>query len=159
MARSVLLFSFVATMSRIVVYAHRNGRWFPGETTLETEREFRIVQTFLLLGLVMLLAYYAIPVGRNLKGIILGYGVFLSMNLVQLTLRDFLGDRFQNWWLYIQPVSYIIVLLIWCKALWIFASRPDLGRETRIELDYRSLAHHTKRQLRAAGKYIAKVIR
>jgi hypothetical protein len=41
MARSVLLFLFIITMSRIVVYAANNAKWLPGKTTLETEREFR----------------------------------------------------------------------------------------------------------------------
>ncbi len=70
MARSVLLFLFIITMSRIVVYAANNAKWLPGKTTLETEREFRIVQALVLIGLLALLAYYAIPAGRNLKGII-----------------------------------------------------------------------------------------
>src|ERR1700751_320486 len=41
MARSVLLFLFVITMSRIVVAAVNSGKWLPGQTTLQTEREFR----------------------------------------------------------------------------------------------------------------------
>lgn len=159
MARSVLLFLFVITMSRIVVYAANSAKWIPGRTTLETEREFRIVQSVVLVGLIALLAYYAIPTGRNLKGMILGYGVFLATSLVQLTLRDFLGDTFQYWWQYIQPSTYILVLLIWSRTLWTFAPVQDPGPESRIEVDYQSLAYETKKQLRAAGSYIEKAIR
>ena len=159
MARSVLLFLFIITMSRIAVYAANNAKWLPGKTTLETEREFRIVQALLLIGLLALLAYYAIPAGRNLKGIILGYGVFLGTNLAQLTLRGFLGDKFQYWWQYIQPTTYILVLLIWCCTLWDFFPSPDSGLETRIEVDYHSLAYETRKRLRAAGSYIVKAIR
>jgi len=62
---------------------------------LETEREFKNCSSPGTIGLLVLLAYYAIPAGRNLKGIILGYGVFLfGTNLVQLTLRDFLETNF-----------------------------------------------------------------
>jgi len=159
MARSVLLFLFVITMSRIVVAAVTSGKWLPGQTTLETEREFRIVQLVLLAGLVALLTYYAIPAGRNLKGLIAGYGIFLATNLVQLTLRDFLGDRFQNWWQYIQPATYIFVLLIWCQTLWSYAPAAESRPESRIELSYQSLACETKKRLRAAGNYIVKAIR
>lgn len=159
MARSVLLFLFMITMSRIVVFAVNSAKWLPGQTTLETEREFRIVQSVVLMGLVALLAYYAIPTGRNLKGIILGYGFFLATSLVQLTLRDFLGDTFQHWWQYIQPSTYIAVLLIWCRSLWTFAPARDSGSAARIEADYQSLAFETKKQLRAAGSYIVKAIR
>jgi hypothetical protein len=159
MARSVLLFLFIITMSRILVYAANNARWFPGQTSLETEREFRIVQALLLIGLLALLTYYAIPTGRNLKGVFLGYGIFLTSNLVQLTLRDFLGDNFQVQWQYIQPITYILVLLIWCRALWSFAPSTSSELEPRIEDDYRSLVYQTRKQLRAAGSYIVKAIR
>jgi hypothetical protein len=159
MARSVLLFLFVITMSRILVIAVDNHKWLPGQTTLEAEREFRVVQSVVLMGLVALLAYYAIPIGRNLKGIMAGYGIFLATSLVQLTLRDFFGDTFQYWWQYIQPSTYIAVLLIWCHTLWTFAPVQDLSPEVRIEADYQSLALETRKQLKAAGSYIVKVIR
>jgi hypothetical protein len=159
MARSVLLFLFVITMSRILVIAANNPKWMPGQTTLETEREFRIVQSVVLIGLVALLAYYAIPAGRNLKGIMVGYGIFLATSLVQLTLRDFFGDRFQYWWQYIQPSTYIAVLLIWCHMLWTFAPVEESSPDVRIEADYQSLAFETRKQLKAAGSYIVKAIR
>lgn len=159
MARSVLLFLFVITMSRIAVYAANRGKWLPGQTSLETEREFRIVQSVVLIGLFALLAYYAIPIGRNLKGIMVGYGIFLGTSLIQLTLRDFIGDTFQYWWQYIQPSTYIVVLFIWCYTLWTFAPVQDLSPEVRIEADYESLAFETRKQLKAAGNYIVKVIR
>jgi hypothetical protein len=158
-ARSVLLFLFIITMSRIIAYTTNNARWLPGQTTLETEREFRVVQSVVLVGLIALLAYYAIPIGRNLKGIIVGYGFFLTTSLVQLTLRDYIGGSFQVSWQYIQPVTYIIVLLIWCYALWSFEPRLRCESQSAIELDYEVLASATKRQLKSAGAYIAKVIR
>src|SRR5215467_10978348 len=135
MARSVLLFLFVITMTRIVVYAINEGRWLPGQTTLETEKEFRIVQFALLAGLVLLLAHYAIPTGRNLKGIILGYGVFVAASLVQLTLRNSLGESFQSLWQFVQPATYLLVLAVWCVTLWRFEPSPNSASECRVELD------------------------
>jgi hypothetical protein len=158
-ARTVLLFLFIITMSRIIAYATNNARWLPGQTTLETEREFRVVQSVVLIGLIALLAYYAIPIGRNLKGIICGYGFFLTTSLVQLTLRDFLGGSFQLTWQYIQPITYIIVLLIWCTTLWSFEPSLHCKVESAIGLDYEVLASATKKQLKTAGTYIVKVIR
>jgi len=78
------------------VKAWNSPNWIPGKTTLETERDLRIVQVTLLIGLVALFAYYAVPLGRNLKGIIYGYGLFIATNVLHLTLRDSLGDSFET---------------------------------------------------------------
>jgi len=87
MARNVLPFLFIFATSRIFVKAWNSPNWIPGSTTLETERDLRIVQTALLIGLVALFAYYAIPLRRDLKGIIYGFGVFAGTSVIHLSLR------------------------------------------------------------------------
>jgi hypothetical protein len=76
MAQNVLPFLFVIAFSRVFVKAWNGPSWLPGATSLETERDLRVVQTALLAGLVALLIYYSVPLGKNLKGMILGYGFF-----------------------------------------------------------------------------------
>jgi hypothetical protein len=159
MARNVLPFLFIFATSRIFVKAWNSPNWIPGSTTLETEWDLRIVQIALLTGLVALIAYYAIPLRRDLKGIIYGFSVLVGTSVIHLSLRGHLGDRFQIIWQYIQPMSYILVLLIWCARLWSSATAPEPETETRLELDYHSLAFATKRQLRAAHSYLLKAIR
>jgi hypothetical protein len=159
MARNALPFLFIFATSRIFVKAWNSPNWIPGSTTLETERDLRIVQMALLLGLVALIAYYAIPLRRDLKGIIYGFSVFVATTLIHLTFGDYLGDSFRFLWPYIQPMAYIFVLLIWCGTLWSYETAPELEINSRLELDYQSLASATKRQLRAAHSYLFKTIR
>ena len=159
MARNVLLFLFLISISRIFVNAWNSPNWLPEKTTVETERDLRAVQAALLMGLIALLAYYAIPLGRNLKGLIFGYSIFLGSSLIQLTLRNNLGDSFQYWWQYLQPIAYVSVLLIWCKALWSYAPNPEPGIEPRLEADYQSLASATMRRLSSAQSYLLKAMR
>ena len=114
MARNVLALMFILAITRIFVKVWSSPNWIPGKTTLETERDLRIVQLALLIGLVALFTSYAIPLGRNLKGIVYGYGLFTATSVAHLTLRGYLGDSFQRAWQYIQPICYLVVLLVWC---------------------------------------------
>lgn len=158
-ARSVLLFLFIIAITRILVQVWNSPTWTPGRTTLEAELNLRAVQTVLLAGLVALFAYYAIPLGRNLKGIIYGYGFFLATRLVNLTLRDYLGDSFQHLWQYIQPACYALVLLVWCGTLWSYAPVPDPELEPGLESDYQALIKATRAKFRSAYTRILKDIR
>lgn len=150
MARNVLLFLFVFAITRVLVRASGNPAWTVGRSTLETELDLRIVQTALLVGLVVLFGYYAIPLGRNLKGVVYGYGFFLVTSVANLTLRDYIGPSFQRLWQTIQPVCYLIVLFVWCAALWSYAPVPEPELEPQLETDYQVLATQTKAKLSAA---------
>ena len=159
MARNVLAFLFILAFTRIFVKAWNSPNWIPGRTTLETERDLRIVQLALLIGLVGLFASYAIPLGRNLKGIIYGYGLFTATSVAHLTLRDYLGDGFQRAWQYIQPICYLVVLVVWCLTLWSYAPIPQPTNEPRLEADYESLVAATKRKVRSARSYVLRAMR
>lgn len=156
MARNVLPFLFIFSISRIFVKVWNSPNWVPGKTTLETERDLRIVQIALLIGLVLLFAYYAISLGRNLKGIICGFGMFVGTSVLHLTLRDYLGDSFQHLWQYIQPIAYILVLLIWCATLWSYREAPEAEGESRLEMDYQSLVRATRKRLSSVRGYVSR---
>lgn len=159
MARNVLAFLFILAMTRILVKATGSSNWIPGKTTLETERDLRIVQLALLIGLVVLFASYAIPLGRNLKGIIYGYALFIATSVVHLTLRDYLGNTFERPWEYIQPACYLLVLLVWCATLWSYAPIPEPTSAPELEGDYEFLLAATKRKVRSARSYVVRAMR
>jgi hypothetical protein len=159
MARNVLPFLFIVAASRIFVNAWNNPRWLPESTTLEVERDLRILQLVLLLGLAGLIAYYAVPLRRDLKGIIYGFSAFVAITFIHLTFGNSLGGSFRYFWPYVQPMAYLFVLLIWCRTLWSWETAPEVEIDPRLEVDYQSLASATKRQLRAAHGYLLKAIR
>lgn len=148
MARHILPVLFILTAARILVEASLNSNWIPGRTPLEAELDLRIVQVALLFGLLILLAYYAIPLGRNLRGIVCGYALFLVTNLAGLIFREEIGQRFQGVWQYLQPGSYLAVLSIWCWAMWSYAPAPQPEHEPELETDYEALLATTKWRLR-----------
>ena len=159
MARNVLPVIFILSISRILVKVWNSPKWIPGRTSLVAERDLRVVQIALLIGLAALFAYYAIPLGRNLKGIIYGFSVFVGTSVIHLTLRDYLGDSFQHIWQYIQPMSYIGVLVVWCVGLWSYATVPEVEIEPRLEGDYQSLVGATRKQLSSARAYLARTMK
>lgn len=159
MARAVLPVLFIGTAARIFVKAWSGPNWIPGRTPLDTEIDLRVVQLALLIGLIALFFYYAIPLGRNLKGIVYGYALFLTANLIELMLRGSLGSQFQIVWQYLQPCSYLIVLLTWCVTLWSYAPAPQPPRQPNLERDYQTLVTATARKLRLARARTWKAIR
>src|SRR2546427_1860362 len=68
MAQNVIPFLFVLSFSRILAKMWESPKWFPGATTLETERDLRFVQLMLLAGLFTPDPYYTVALGRNLGG-------------------------------------------------------------------------------------------
>lgn len=155
MAQQVLLAVFIAVVAKFLSDIF-NGTWSQGEASLE--RNFRIVQAMFLLAIVGLLAYYAIPIGRNLKGIILGYGFFVGTSVINLTLRFHLGETFQLWWQYLQSMAYFTTLLVWSAALWSYHPNPKPEREIAIERDYEILSTQTARALAKARSYILRAV-
>jgi hypothetical protein len=121
--------------------------WF-AQASEYLERDLRIVQGLAILALVILFVWYAIPFGKNLMGILFGYSVFVAMSILQLTLLPHLPDRILDLWSYLQPASYLLVLVLWLGALW--AEYPVLKAEASVQLedDYASLLASTRAQLR-----------
>lgn len=154
LARSALLAIFVFLVSKSLADTLSGRMENLAEVPAVLERDFRTVQGLLLFILVSLLAYYAIPVGRNLKGMIVGYGLFIAVSIACLALRAGLGGIFQSWWQYLQPAAYNGALLIWCLSLWSYQPSPHSEIETGIERDYQHLATETAKALARVRAYI-----
>lgn len=159
MARNVLAFLFILASSRIFVKALNSPTWIAGLTGYELERDLRIVQLALLTGLLVLFASYAIPFGRNIKGLTYGYCLFLVTSVANLTVRHHLGYSFERTWEYLQPISYLLVLSVWCVTLWSYVPIPEPKTKPRVEADYESLVAATKSRLRAARSSLLKATR
>ncbi len=157
LARNVLVVVFLAVATKAFVSAMSRPSPSPVETTAEFERNLRTVQGILLVAIVSLLVYYAIPSGRNLKGMILGYGFFISTSVINLSLRSHLGDRFQFWWRYLQPAAYLTALLIWCLALWSYQPNLQPHSQVEIERDYKFISARTARLLAHLRDHLLRV--
>ena len=71
-----IIFGYVAFQGLL------SAQWSPAATNAELERDLRLVQALLLVSILFVVSYFRIALGKNLKGIILGYGLFLDRKSV-----------------------------------------------------------------------------
>jgi len=113
-----------------------------GVTMIGLERDLRSVQALMLVVFASLVVYYAIPIGDNLRGIALGYGLFVGTSVMNLMLRSYVGAGFQKTWGYLQPLEYLTCELIWCAFLWSYAP-PRSSGQTGLR-GYQSVSRETE---------------
>lgn len=118
-------------------------------------RNVRLTQTVFFLVILAIIIHYAIPLGRNMSGMIYGYGLYLGTNLMTLAVRAYVGSNFNTVWRAVQPLSFMASLLIWLWAFWVYAPNPKPPRPT-LEVDYEALAARTKERMEALRSYLGR---
>jgi hypothetical protein len=124
MARNALGLIFVLAATKGLVAAASNSGWWLQTNTLELARSIRTVQAFAIVGFALVLLMYSIPFGKNLRGILFGYGLYVSVLAVTLTLVPDVGHGF---WFYALSASYLIALVTWLVHLWSYQENPAAG--------------------------------
>src|SRR5205085_10134359 len=117
------------------------------------------IQALSLIVLAVLSSHYAIPMVRNVKGIFVGYALFIATSVMTLTLRASLGTTSRTAWEFFQPFCYAAVLGIWCTARWSYERRPQLETQSKIEADYQSIVLVTRKGLSQARALLGKAMR
>jgi hypothetical protein len=159
MARRLLVFVFAAASLKALAGTWNDPRWWAEAATTDIEGTLRTVQALFIVALVALFLIYSIPFGKNLRGILLGYGFFVSWSVVCLPivssagsgLREFLSDSY--------PVSFFLALGFWLAHLWSYAAAPEPKAAVRLEQEYQTIAAATRRRLQDARGYLARVVR
>lgn len=161
MARLLLTALFVVLIARLIVAAlSDNGLSLPAAAA-EIERNVRAVQSALLVIMLAIYVYYGVPLNANLKGILLGYGLYISVSVMVLASRAMLLENHGLVWRYLQPSAYAAALCIWCGFLWSPAAIAVTQPSTKapIELDYEVLASNTARLFTRLRLYLARAVR
>lgn len=157
MARNVLVFVFVLALAKALMVAAYDPQWLSDTSRQNVEQPLRVVQAVVLAALVALFLFYSIPFRRNLRGIVLGYGLFLGAKVVILTMMSTV-DR-DVWW-YANSAVYPIVLCVWLGYLWSYREAPSSQTASpQLEVDYQRAAAATRRRLQTARGQLAKVVR
>lgn len=159
LARNLLAFVLLLAFVKATIETGNNPLWWSTATTLDLELALRVVQALALLALVVLFLFYAIPFGRNLRGILLGYGLFLGESVVFFSLASKNWEAFRAFWAHIHPASYFVVLLVWAGHLWAYVPNPEPQRAVQLEEQYQRMAAATSRRLQEARGYLAKAVR
>jgi len=153
----------VGLLAGILCFALVYSRVAPGsshgQVVVEFERDLRTVQTLLLFSLLGVISYYGIPIGRNMKGMILGYGLYVGTSLISLAVRAYAESWLELVWVFAQSISFALSLLIWLVALWSYAPNPAPGPAVGLEEDYGALAMKTRALVNTMRAQLLKVVR
>lgn len=88
------------------------------------EQYTSFAQALLLLATAAIASYYRMPLGKNLRGLGLGFGVYLLLRVVNFaTVQAF--PRFRDYWRLLTPMTFIGMLAIWLWAFWQFAPSAE----------------------------------
>ena len=142
-----------------VIYPSLMAPSTPAGTNIELERDLRTVQAIFLIGLLGVISYYGIKVGKNMKGMMMGYVVFIGTSLIYLALRSYVGTSFYSVWGFVQPLSFVVCLGIWTSAMWSYQPNPAANATIRLEADYEVLVANTKEMLGTLRSYFGKAAR
>jgi len=122
-------------------------------------RDLRYVEAAVLLLMLWLLLRYRIPLGRNLRGLLIGYFLWVSINVVNLALWFVPGNEFSNLLRGLLPTTYVLTLGVWCVALWSVYKERTQPAETKIERDYELLAAKTQGVLARTSTRLVRIMR
>jgi len=123
------------------------------------ERDLRTLQAILLAALLAIFTFYRIPIGKNLRGIMLGYTLYIGVRVLELTAYTQLSKVDGVFVSKIEPVSYLICLGIWTGALWSRSPEPKMEVASNIGRDYDQLAELTRNKLLRARAYLTRTVR
>jgi hypothetical protein len=130
MAGMLLVVIFAA-----VLFISATGPTDASSSMMTLQRDMRTVQAIVLLILFALVAYYSIPLGRNVRGIAIGYLFCVATSVLNLSFRNYFGRAFTPVWRYGGVIEYMAALLIWCATLWRYQPDPA-PPDVQIERDY-----------------------
>jgi hypothetical protein len=159
LARWLIIGVFISVVAKALSNSVTGPAWGSATSVWGLERDFRTVQAILLLLIAGVLSYYLIPVGRNLRGIIAGYGFYIGSGLIYSTVRSNLGNPSHLLWRHFQPLSYFVTLAIWVVALWRYNPNPAPVTAIEIERDYELLSTRTAQAVSRARAQVLRGVR
>jgi hypothetical protein len=159
MARVALLLMFATATVIALVNASTAPGWWAAATVIDIERALRAVQALATIALALVFLVYSIPFGRNLRGMLLGYGLYIASSVIWLTFVYNGSSQFQKFWFYLYPCLYNLALGTWALNLWAYNPVPQPLSAVHLEEQYQRIAGMTRRRLQGARIYVEKAVR
>jgi hypothetical protein len=158
LARASLVVLFLVAITRTVIKTLNVPEWWSNATPAQVEGLLRVCQLLAILGLTVLCLFYSIPFGKNLRGILLGYGFYVSWSVVCLALVAAGVAKAESLWSYTFSTSYVISVVVWTLHLWSYQPNPVPDPAIPLEQEYLRVAAATQRRLHNARGYLAKAV-
>jgi hypothetical protein len=157
-AQIVGLIVFVFILGFVAIYPIlTSGTPEPHSQKVSIERDFLTVQCVFLLGMFSVIYYYGLEVGKNLRGMIVGYGIWLGASVITLALTSYFGSVFDALRILVQPLAYLLSLVVWLTALWRYSPIPVSNPDCLAGAGYRSLASTTRGLIHEMRDHLGRV--
>jgi hypothetical protein len=101
---------------------------------LALDRSFGFIQALMILGTLLMARYYGVRCGRNIRGIALAFGGWVSISTATNALAD-LNSSFVAYWYYLRPLSFVVMIGVWIWALWVYEPNPPISESEPVELN------------------------
>jgi hypothetical protein len=118
----------------------------------ELESDLRVLQALLLLALAGLVVHYALPLGRNVLFLAVGYGIYVGCKVVTVNQLLQEGLFLRPWVSLLSQFSWNLATLIWCVGMWSYSSTPQPVE--CLECDYERTSQQTIRALGQLRDYM-----
>jgi Na+-transporting NADH:ubiquinone oxidoreductase subunit NqrE len=92
---------------------------------LALDRSFGFVQAIMILGTLVMARYYGLRGGRNIRGIALAFGAWVSVSTANNAMAD-LTSSFLPYFYRLRPLSFVFMLIVWIWALWVYEPNPPI---------------------------------
>jgi hypothetical protein len=104
---------------------------------LALDRSFGFVQALMILGTLIVARYYGLRVGRNIRGIALGFGAWASISTADNALVAIanVSNSLRSFFAYMRPLSFVFMLVVWIWALWVYDPNPPIVESDVVELN------------------------
>jgi hypothetical protein len=119
-ARKAAVVVFGMIFLELAIFAALLLHWSAANYVAHVATDLQLAQAAGLTAILLVIGLYGIEVGRNMRGIILGIGVYLGASLILWPLRQFLGMQFHPAWRITQMSAFLAALCIWAVALWTY---------------------------------------
>src|SRR5271155_5207842 len=150
---------FAVTFCYVEWHVVRRTEWSTAAATVELERDLRVIEALVLATVLAIVFYYRIELGRNVTGMIVGFGAYVGVSLTTLALRSFVGPRFDTAWALLQSASFVFGAAVWTVALWSYSPNPAPPPTERNDAGYDALVHGTRAQLQSVRSSLRGVAR
>ncbi len=152
-ARALVLSTFAAIFLVPLTYARISNLAAAG-SFIQLERDARTAQIFFLVLILAVIFHYGIPSGRNMRGMICGYGLYVGASLFILAFRAYVGSGLDEVWRVVQPLCSALALCIWLHAMWGYYPAAIPEHEIALESDYEALASKTRNAVQAIRTHV-----
>ncbi|HTZ75131.1 MAG TPA: hypothetical protein VMB47_14505 [Candidatus Aquilonibacter sp.] len=157
-ARSLLLVTFGLIFFSGLIYA-RVASAAAARTFIGLERDVRMAQVLFFVAILAVIFRYGLPIGRNMRGMISGYALYIGTSLLTLAFRAYAGLPFDSIWRVLQPLSSAVTLCIWLAALWAYHPNPAPSPRVALGSDYEELVAATRGGVTAVRSYLERSLR